>query len=80
MNLLLNGVFVKIDVEDIFQPFVRNIGSLTVDDSLITLVVAQDTQYSWFDNYRPSKSNVFNEIHIVYDWYKQHYDTHDPPS
>jgi hypothetical protein len=73
---------VKPDVEDAFEAFARNLGSLTADDSVINTVVPMDVQYLWSDKYRPRKPRVFNKVHTGYDWNqynKKHYDTDNPP-
>lgn len=73
---------VKPDVEDAFEVFARNLGTLTADDSLINTVVPMDVQYLWSDKYRPRKPRVFNKVHTGYDWNqynKKHYDTDNPP-
>jgi hypothetical protein len=56
---------VKPDVEDAFEAFARNLGSLTADDSVINTVVPMDVQYLWSDKYRPRKPRVFNKVHTV---------------
>jgi len=56
---------VKPDIEDAFETFARNLGSLTADDSIINTVVPMDVQYLWSDKYRPRKPRVFNKVHTV---------------
>ncbi|CAF0986658.1 unnamed protein product [Didymodactylos carnosus] len=73
---------IKPDVEDAFEKFARDMGSLTVDDTSINGVVPLDIQYLWSDKYRPRKPRFFNKVHTGYDWNqynKKHYDTDNPP-
>ncbi|CAF3016578.1 unnamed protein product, partial [Rotaria sp. Silwood2] len=79
---VIKSCSVKPDVEDAFEAFVRSMGSLTADDSLINTVLPMDVQYLWLDKYRPRKPHVFNKVHTGYDWNqynKKHYDTDNPP-
>ena len=52
-------------MEDAFEVFARNLGTLTADDSVINTVVPMDVQYLWSDKYRPRKPRVFNKVHTV---------------
>jgi len=73
---------VKPDVEDAFEVFARNLGTLNPDDDLINTSVPIDMQYLWSDKYRPRKPRVFNKVHTGYDWNqynKKHYDIDNPP-
>ncbi|CAF1332139.1 unnamed protein product, partial [Didymodactylos carnosus] len=73
---------IKPDVEDAFEKFARDMGSLTNDDTSINGVVPLDIQYLWSDKYRPRKPRFFNKVHTGYDWNqynKKHYDTDNPP-
>jgi len=79
---VINSGSVKPDVEDAFEKFARNMGSLTVDDATINGLVPMDVQYLWSDKYRPRKPRFFNKVHTGYDWNqynKKHYDTDNPP-
>jgi hypothetical protein len=74
---------VNTDVEDIFEPFVDSIGSLTADDSLINPVAPQYIQYLSSDKHQPRKPRVFKKARTGYDWNqynKHHYDADNPPS
>ncbi|CAF2647221.1 unnamed protein product [Rotaria sp. Silwood2] len=81
-NPVIKSDSVKTYVENIFEPFVESICSLTADHSLINPVAPQDIQYLWSDKHRPRKLRGFKKVHTGYDWNqsnKNHYDANNPP-